>query len=633
LAERESTDNEPAGSEPFVAPDARPNITFKRVRREVPESPPTSGRRRWRLLVTAGVVLVLLATAGWVGVRGRQASGHLHRSAQLFGQLQRELQRGDTDAGRVTLASLQRELHAARDETGGPAWRMSSALPKLGDDLDAVHTIAAALDDLARDALPALVDVAAGVESAMLAPVDGRFDVAVLAAAAPRITRAAEVIQAARDRIAAIRTAGLAPQVRTAVPELLHGLDRASSVAGPAARAARLLPSLLGASGPRSYLVLFQNLAEVRATGGMPGAFVVVEADHGAVRIVDQGTAAATLRTFDAPVLPLSEDLADLYTERLGMFPADVNLTPDFPTAAGLAREMYRVRTGRTVDGVLATDPVALSYLLRATGPVQPPTGAPLTADTAVRTLLSEVYLTMPAPQQQDAYFAGAARAVFDALIGRRADPRLAVLALARAAEERRLLMWSANPAEQEEIGRTVLAGALPTDDGAAPTVGVFLNDGSGAKLGYYLTHAATLTVGACMEDGTRELRLRVELGSTAPSSGLPPSVLGLGLSGAPYTVRTNVVVFSPVGGAVVDATLDGAPVEMGTGVEQARAVSVATVDLPPGVRKTLDMTILTDVLPQSGAGASEAMRPVLRTTPGITPWSVSVTPGPPCGK
>jgi len=369
----------------------------------------------------------------------------------------------------------------------------------------------------------------------------------------------------------------------------------------------------------------------------MPGAFVVVEADHGAVRIVDQGTAAATLRTFDAPVLPLSEDLSDLYTDRLGRFPADVNLTPDFATAAGLAREMYRIRTGRTVDGVVATDPVALSYLLRATGPVTPPTGAPLTADTAVRMLLSEVYLTMPAPEQQDAYFAGAARAVFDALIGRRADPRLAVLALARAAEERRLLMWSANPAEQEEIGRTVLAGALPAEDGAAPTVGVFLNDGSGAKLGYYLTHAAALTVGACMEDGTRELRLRVELGSTAPSSGLPPSVLGLGLSGAPYTLRTNVVVFSPVGGAVVDATLDGAPLELGTGVEQARAVSVATVDLPPGVRKTLDMTILTDVLPPagagSGAGVAEPMRPVLRTTPGITPWALRVTPGPACGK
>ena len=31
---------------------------------------------------------------------------------------------------------------------------------------------------------------------------------------------------------------------------------------------------------------------------------------------------------------------------------------------------MYRVHSGRRVDGVVATDPVALSYLLQATGPV-----------------------------------------------------------------------------------------------------------------------------------------------------------------------------------------------------------------------------------------------------------------------
>ena len=44
-------------------------------------------------------------------------------------------------------------------------------------------------------------------------------------------------------------------------------------------------------------------------------------------------------------------------------------------------REMYRRRTGTTVDGVIAADPVALSYLLRATGPITLSSGASMTAE------------------------------------------------------------------------------------------------------------------------------------------------------------------------------------------------------------------------------------------------------------
>ncbi|WP_420898141.1 DUF4012 domain-containing protein [Cryobacterium suzukii] len=37
-------------------------------------------------------------------------------------------------------------------------------------------------------------------------------------------------------------------------------------------RAATLLPAMLGATEPRNYILLFQNPAELRSTGGIPGA-------------------------------------------------------------------------------------------------------------------------------------------------------------------------------------------------------------------------------------------------------------------------------------------------------------------------------------------------------------------------
>ena len=73
--------------------------------------------------------------------------------------------------------------------------------------------------------------------------------------------------------------------------------------------------------------------------------------------------------------------------------------------------------------------------------------------------------------------------------------------ALARAAGERRLLLWSADPVEQTEIAGTVLEGSLPIQDGNRPIVGVFLNDGSGAKLGAF--QGMTVGIGGPWPDNT----------------------------------------------------------------------------------------------------------------------------------
>ncbi|GAA3274380.1 DUF4012 domain-containing protein [Dactylosporangium vinaceum] len=587
--------------------------------------------RRRRLVAGAIVLVVVLAGFGLrLAIVGADAAGHLQRAATLVGQLESQLRGGDLAAARVTAADLRRQTAAARADAHGPSWWLGSALPVAGDDLTAVGAVADAVDALAAEVVPPLLDAADGMTDAMGgAGKSKNQDLRSVASAAPRIAAAAAVAEAARQRLAKLDRGGLNARVRTALDQVDAGLDRVVPLLDPAARAAKLLPALLGADGPRTYLVLFQNLAEVRATGGMPGAFAVVQADHGQISLVEQGTAAKTLRDFDAPVLPLDADQEDLFTNRLGTYPADVNLTPDFPTAAALIREMYRQRSGRAVDGVLATDPVALAYLLSATGPVDVPAGGALggrlTGATAVRQLLSEVYLKIAAEPDQDAYFAGAAKAVLDKLMGGVPMSQNLVQALARATDERRLLAWSAHPQEQTEIARTPFAGTLPERDGRRPTVGVFLNDGTGAKLGYYLTRSVQLDTGRCLDDGSRPLRLTVTLGSNAPKSGLPRSVLGLSLAGE-GVIRTNVLVYAPTGGSPVAARQDGTEVDFGTGYEKGREVAVFPVDLAPGATSTIVVDLVTAPL-----DTRDAIEPRLITTPGIQPWATRLTPGRQC--
>jgi hypothetical protein len=229
--------------------------------------------------------------------------------------------------------------------------------------------------------------------------------------------------------------------------------------------------------------------------------------------------------------------------------------------------------------------------------------------------LLSQVYAGALTSAQQDAYFATAARATFDALTRRPGDPRGLATQLMRAVTERRVLFWSSDPDEQAALAGTAVEGVLPADDGA--------------KLSYYLTQSAEVTTGDCTGDGRRELSVKVTLGSTAPASGLSKSVLGLGKSGDPYTVRTHLMVFGPTGGSIADAYVDGASVPIGSGFERGRQVAVATIDLPPGARKTFSVTLITAPLPTMDTPVT----PALWTTPGVSPWRTTITAGKPCDK
>lgn len=560
---------------------------------------------------------LLALAAGWLTLTGHRAHGQLTGAVTLARDLAQQLLAGQTERAGGTLTALQERTGAARAATDDLLWRAAGHLPR-GGNLVAVREIAVAADELARRALPPLVTL----DPHTLAPTGGRLRLADLRAAAPDLAAADTAVTRVRDRFAAVPTAGLLRPVRDAVRDLRAELDRLATLTDVARRAAALLPPLLGVDGRRTHLLAFQNPAELRATGGMLGAFVVVAAADGRLDIVDQGTA-ADLTAHREPVLPLSREMRGLYGDLPTVFAADVNLTPHFPTAALLYREMYRRHSGRTVDGVLATDPVALSHLLRVIGPVAVPGFPTLTADTAVRALLNDTYLRM-AGDEQDRFFAAAAVAVFQALRERPIDPGALAAVLRDVAAERRLLVWSARETEQATLAETSLGGVLPERE-ETPTVGVFLNDGSGAKLGYYLRNQAELTVGGCQPDGRRELRLRLAISSTAPRGGLTESVTGLGLAGDPYAARTLVYVFSPAGGAVGRTRVDGAHTPIGSGTERRRQVGVVGVDVPAGGTRLIEVTLLT---PATTAGTAR-----LWLTPGVTPWTTRISSASTCAQ
>ena len=137
----------------------------------------------------------------------------------------------------------------------------------------------------------------------------------------------------------------------------------------PASRAVQLIPPMLGADGPRDYLLLVQNNAEVRATGGIPGSVILLRAEAGAVTIVDTRSG-GSLGSLPAPVVPLTDAESNLFGPDLAADMRDVTFTPDFPRSAEIARSIWAQQVGGEVDGVVSVDPGALALVLAHTGPV-----------------------------------------------------------------------------------------------------------------------------------------------------------------------------------------------------------------------------------------------------------------------
>jgi len=244
--------------------------------------------------------------------------------------------------------------------------------------------------------------------------------------------------EAARP-VEGLDSSGYAGSVKSRFDEYVDIVRAGRDSLESAATASKVLPGIVGADGPRDYLLVFQNNAEIRSTGGLPGSWSLVHADGGRLSIQGQG-AGSGFPEQEEPVLPLSPAELEVYDEQLGTFFLDAGFTPDFPRAAQLMEAHWdRMFPATRLDGVISLDPVALSYMLEGTGPVEVD-GRSLTSDNVIDELLSRPYRTLE-PQAQDKFIAHAARAIFEAATADVNDPVAFVRGLTRAAHEDRLLV------------------------------------------------------------------------------------------------------------------------------------------------------------------------------------------------
>ncbi|WP_235010213.1 DUF4012 domain-containing protein [Arthrobacter sp. SLBN-112] len=518
-------------------------------------------------------------------------------------QLQERLIARDSLGAEEAYESLREHTSSATATVNDPMWGLASALPWIGPNFGATSEIARSANDVVELGVGPLVNVFTSLDWESVLPTRLGADLAPIQGASQKVAAASHAVKASSDRLNNIEATHLLPEIAQPLVMAQKKLTAAAETLEVASDAAQLLPQMMGSDSSRHYLLMIQNIAETRASGGIPGALAVLTFENGHMSF-DQQSSAAALGIM-APVVPVDRQQQQIYSSRLGKYMQDVNLTPDFPTAAATAQAMWERKTGQRVDGVISIDPAVLSYILQSTGPVAlngpelaeiKASGLPteLTGENVVPTLLSDVYARIQQPELQDSYFAGVAKEVFTALSSGKGEPKDLIAGITRGTEERRVLVWSSDSSEQSVLAKYPVSGSISGASVSPAQFGLYFNDGTGAKMDYYVKRTVQL-IKECPADGYEQTTVRVTSTNTAPAdaaTSLPAYVTGAGIYGvAAGSVQTNIVAYGPVQANVESATIDGVKAPFAPYLHADRPVGVVAQQLAPGESKTVEFT------------------------------------------
>ncbi|WP_163895782.1 DUF4012 domain-containing protein [Mycolicibacterium hippocampi] len=532
------------------------------------------------------MLLVVVGLGSWVTVGALQAKSNLEQARGSAQDAKDALLEGNTEAASKSADDALVHAQDARDATHSLAWNIVAGVPWLGSPFKTGQQVTEVVLGLASDVLRPAADVGIAISPERLYR-DGRVDVDLLRNEEPQLRELSANATRLNGDAAAITDPRYVSLMSDARSELQTQISSITSIIENAALAAQLAPSMMGADGPRTYFMGFQTNAEARGTGGLLGGYGILRFDNG-VPTVDTLAPNTDLAGALAPVdLGLEYDQQYGYAQPFMDF-RNSNLSPHFPYAAQIWKGMWADQTGMEVDGVIAIDPVALSYILGAVGPVTMSDGEVISRDNVVELTESTAYIRFPTDQEaRKQYLQDIANAVVTKMTGSVRSPRQLLDALGKALSERRIAVWSASPAEQELLEETSLAHALPADE--APYAAVVINNLGGNKLDYYLKTDIEYAADSCNGE-TRASTVNVKLTNTVPDEPLPDYVVDapglspdLRIAVPKGTNITSVRLFGTKGAELSSAILNGERVPAIINTERGHPVFEVQVIIPPG--------------------------------------------------
>lgn len=457
-----------------------PSVTPQRRRRR-----PSAPRRHRQLLAGGGIALLVLTVAATILAvfRYLPALDDARTLRTDLAAMTSRAQVAGLEIDRPIIDGLGRELAAAHGRldrladllAGDPLVGLARAFPPTAADVRAADAVIGAANDLLDVADEGLAIGRRFVEIKEAQAADP--------AAASALAQLVELMATSRDRALAARAAlsraddalaaipdGLAGPVEDARDAMAERIDTYGPLLDSYVSVSARLPAILGWDGPRRYLVLTQNPAELRPTGGFIGSYGIVTFDRG--RLTERSFRDIAL--LDLPwrypfIKPPTELANYLLGPKQPWQLADANWSPDFPTSAQDAIRLYANESGDTrIDGVLGITTNTIDELLKATGPITIPEYQATIAsgETTLKTLQLTRVARNPGDNRK-AFLSTFADRLFRTLLGLPPKQWGELLGQASTFQSQRLLLaWFRNADDAALVAQGGFDGAVRQDPG-----------------------------------------------------------------------------------------------------------------------------------------------------------------------
>ncbi|MBI5289511.1 MAG: DUF4012 domain-containing protein [Chloroflexi bacterium] len=598
---------------------------------------------RWRRILTLAIAL-LLALALIEGHRAWRVVEHVNDGRAHLRAGQDRMEGARLDASDADLEAARRDFRAARGEfraadgalSRDPLVSVARHIPGLGRQVDGAAALAvigvqgADIGEQGVEAIAAFNAVRADASATL-----PEWTPQLIERIDPHIAAAETTLAAIDERRAEADAGSLLPLLSDAYDEVDVRRERLREMLESYRLARDFAPEFLGFDGPRTYLVLAQNNAELLPTGGLISVAGTLRLNRGRVEEMEFRDAVqmgddwmAATGAYVAPPNALRQYLLKDTSWNL----TSSNWSPDFPTSAQTAARFFEMEGGTPVDGVIAVDVTTLERLLEVTGPVEiPEFDVTVSAENAFD--LTEEHTR--APYEPAADRKAFAALLADEVIGRVLHPEPGqwsplVDTVQRLGDEKDLLLYSFDPGQQALIEQMGWDGAVAN---ASPGDYLMVVDASvnSTKLNAVVEHSADILV-QLAEDGTAltTVHLDYENPLSAWGAGRDPQLVEKLMLGGQY--GGYVRVLAPDGSRVISVH-DGQE-EIGleeVGTEQGRAIFGRFFAVQADERERLSFTYVTPRVVETD-GDTWTYTLHLQRQPGWEFSSVSLNVEPPSG-
>lgn len=436
------------------------------------------GSPRWLIFgVVAGVlasgVVALAATRYYPAYRSALAARDELREAQvLLDENRLDTSEAQLTAAEAKLDEAERDFRRLGGLVDDPLLSAARHVPLVGDSVGA----AAALKEIGvdgvqvgRDAIEVTRTYQRLREQEGGSLMERTED--ILAQIEQPMTDIREGLDRIHARRARVTGAELPPTLVSAIEEFDSDVQELDELHTTYEDMSAFLPEFLGFEGPKTYLVLAQNNAELMPTGGLVSVYGVITVEEGRIthkRFEDAvrfgGRWLERADAYIEPPPPLQHYLLGDTSWNLAVS----NWSPHFPEAAMEAERFFQLAGGQPVDGVIGINVHTIEELLSVTGP--------LTVDSYNVTVSAENALDVIEEHTRSARDQAGDRKAFVGLLAEELLSRIANLppaqwtplleALQRLRDERQVLLFFHDAEMQRLAERQDLDGGLETPDG-----------------------------------------------------------------------------------------------------------------------------------------------------------------------